>query len=114
MAARVAEKCSRNKYYVYNLRYSLYICVHFFVALLYLISQCTVSDYFTIFQVFEEPQRTIRNSAYLEEPGVDGRIGNVKDVRGMDLCGSKQWPEAGCCEYCHKCSVLVIAGVFLK
>ena len=85
-----------------------------FVSLSYLISQCTVSDYFKIFQIFEESHRTINNSAHLEEPGLDGRIGNVMDVRGMDLCGSEQWPEAGCCEYCHKCYVFVTVGVFLK
>ena len=88
--------------------------MYLLVSLLYLISQCTVIDYFKIFQIFEEPQRTIHNLAYLEEPGVDGRIGNVMDVRGIDLCGSEQWPEAGCCRYCHKCSVLIIVGVFLK
>jgi len=67
--------------------------VHLFVSLSYLISECTVSDYFKTFQIFEEPQRTFHNSAYLEEPDVDGRIGNVMDVRGMDLCGSNsgQW-----------------------
>jgi hypothetical protein len=76
-----------------------------FVSLLCLISQCTVSDDFKTFQIFEEPQRTIHNSAYLEEPDVDGRIGNVMAVRGMDLCGSEEWPVSGFCEYCHKCSI---------
>ena len=88
--------------------------VYLFIALWYLISQCTVIACFKIFQIFEEPQRTIHNSAHMEEPGLDGRIGNVIDVHGMDLCGSEQWPEVGCCEYCYKCSLLVTVGIFLK
>jgi hypothetical protein len=70
-------------------------------------------DYFKISQIFEGPLRTIYSSAHLEEPGVDGRIENMIDVRGVDLRGSEQWPVAGCCE-CGKCSVCVNVGVFLK
>jgi len=65
--------------------------VYLFVSLSYLISQCTASDYFKILQIFEEPQRTIHKSAHLVGPDVDGRIGNVMDVRGKDLFGSEQW-----------------------